>query len=171
MSAFSSFTWAEGRMIRMEHQHGDGHSVCVFIPKEGRGRFSLNLEKALTERLKYGGGLLGYFLLQYRCQSEYLHGRCLPCTCLRWHFLIALKCMFRQLRDGDENGREGGRQRGCGVHQCLSDSIKADGWCHPLKASPSFCFLLYILTHKVTFEPDTFRSQLVLLWIYMNGNY
>lgn len=33
MSAFSSFTWAERRTIRMGHQHSDGHSVC----EEGRG--------------------------------------------------------------------------------------------------------------------------------------
>lgn len=50
------------------------------------------------------------------------------CACSSWHFLIALKCVFRQLRDGGEN--EGDRERkagGRGVHSCLSDSIKADG--------------------------------------------
>lgn len=67
----------------MEHQHGDGHSVCVSMLEEGRGWFSLNLEKAVTERLNYGGGLLGYFLLQCRCQSEYLGGQCLYCACPR----------------------------------------------------------------------------------------
>lgn len=76
-------------------QHGDGHSVFVSMPEEAERRLSLNVEKAVTEKLNYGSGLWGYFLLQYRCQSEYLHGRCLSSACTRWHFLIALKCMCR----------------------------------------------------------------------------
>lgn len=63
-----------------QFHHGDAEFFSH--AREGEG-FRLRLEKATADGLNYGGGLLGYFLLQYRCQSKYLGGRLLSCVCPR----------------------------------------------------------------------------------------